>query len=132
EVPTKELNVGDRVVVSRGEQIPIDGYVDRKTQVNESALTGESVPVTKEKGKEVFAGTINDSHSFYLEVSKLSHETVFSNIIQMVEAAQNRPSNVSKFIDRIESKYVIAVLIGVPVFIFILYGVNGFTFQEAF
>ena len=132
EVPTKELNVGDRVVVSRGEQIPIDGYVDRKTQVNESALTGESVPVTKEKGKEVFAGTINDGHSFYLEVSKLSHETVFSNIIQMVEAAQNRPSNVSKFIDRIESKYVIAVLIGVPVFIFILYGVNGFTFQEAF
>src|SRR5699024_5380605 len=132
EVPTEELVVGDTVVVSRGEQIPIDGYADREIFVNESALTGESVPVTKGIGKEVFAGTINEGNAFYLEVNKASDETVFSNIIQMVEEAQNRPSKVSKIIDRIESKYVIGVLIGVPIFIFILYGISGFPFEEAF
>jgi Zn2+/Cd2+-exporting ATPase len=131
-VPTEELVVGDIVVVSKGEQIPIDGYTDRKTMVNESALTGESVPVEKNKNEEVFAGTINTGNVFYLKVNKLSNETVFSNIIRMVEEAQNRPSKISKFIDRIESKYVIGVLIAVPIFIFILYTVNGFTFQEAF
>lgn len=94
--------------------------------------TGESVPVHKEKDQEVFAGTVNEDNAFYLKVNKLSTETIFSNIIRMVEEAQNRPSKVSKLIDRIESKYVITVLIGVPVFIGILYSLNSFTFQEAF
>ena len=132
EVPTEKLEVGDIVVVSKGEQIPIDGVTDRKTLVNESALTGESLPVEKENGAEVFAGTINEGNVFYLKVNKLSTETIFSNIIRMVEEAQNRPSKVSKFIDRIESKYVIGVLIAVPIFIFILYAFNGLTFQESF
>jgi Cd2+/Zn2+-exporting ATPase len=132
EISTDELAVGDIVVVSRGDQIPIDGTLDRETLVNEAALTGESVPVTKEKGSEVFAGTINESDAFHLEVNKLSKDTVFSNIIRMVEEAQNRPSKISRFIDRIESKYVIGVLIAVPVFIFILYTISGFPFEEAF
>lgn len=132
EVPTEKLEVGDIVLVSKGEQIPIDGYTDRKTMVNESALTGESIPVEKENGAEVFAGTINEGNVFYLQVNKLSNETVFSNIIRMVEEAQNRPSKISKFIDRIESKYVIGVLIAVPIFIFILFTFNDYTFQESF
>ncbi|RKQ35633.1 heavy metal translocating P-type ATPase [Oceanobacillus halophilus] len=132
EVSTDKLEVGDIVVVSKGEQIPIDGYTDRKVMVNEATLTGESVPVEKEKSAEVYAGTINEGNVFYLRVNKLSNETVFSNIIRMVEEAQNRPSKISKFIDRIESKYVIAVLIAVPIFILILYTLNDFTFQESF
>jgi Cd2+/Zn2+-exporting ATPase len=132
EVPTEQLEIGDTVVVSRGDQIPIDGNLDRETLVNEAALTGESIPVTKQKGQEVFAGTINEGNVFYLTVSKLSSETIFSNIIRMVEEAQNRPSKISKFIDRIESKYVITVLIAVPIFIVILYTLNGFPFEEAF
>lgn len=132
EVPTEKLKVGDMVIVSKGEQIPIDGYTDRKTMVNESALTGESIPVEKENGDEVFAGTINEGNAFHLQVNKLSNETVFSNIIRMVEEAQNRPSKISKWIDRMESKYVMGVLVAVPVFIFILYSMNGLTFQEAF
>ena len=132
EVPTDDLVVGDIVVVSKGEQIPIDGYVDRVTMVNEAALTGESVPVQKSTGDEVFAGTINEGNVIHLEVNKLSKDTVFSNIIRMVEEAQNRPSKISKFIDRIESKYVIAVLVAVPIFIFILYTFSGFSFEEAF
>lgn len=132
EVPTESLVEGNIAVVAKGEQIPIDGYADREIFVNESALTGESVPVTRAAGKEVFAGTINEGNSFHLEVSKASGDTVFSNIIRMVEEAQSRPSKVSKFIDRIESKYVMGVLIGVPIFIFILYVINGFSFEEAF
>ncbi|KAA1037591.1 heavy metal translocating P-type ATPase [Macrococcus equipercicus] len=132
KVLTDELQVGDIVVVSKGEQIPIDGMIDRAAMVNESALTGEAVPVEKESGAEVFAGTINEGNVFYLRVNKLSSETVFSNIIRMVEEAQNRPSKVSKFIDRIEAKYVIGVLIAVPIFIFILYYFNHLGFQEAF
>lgn len=132
EVPTEKLEVGDIVVVSKGDQIPIDGYVDRKAMINEAALTGESIPAEKENGDEVFAGTINEGNAFYLQVNKLSSETVFSNIIRMVEEAQNRPSKISKFIDRIESKYVIGVLVAVPIFIFILYALIDFTFQESF
>lgn len=132
EVPTEKLEVSNIVVVAKGERIPIDGYADRQTMVNESALTGESMPVEKESGAEVFAGTFNEGNAFYLKVSKLSSETVFSNIIRMVEEAQNRPSKISKFIDRIESKYVIGVLVAVPIFIFILYVFNHFTFEESF
>lgn len=132
EVPTDELEVGDTIVVSKGEQIPIDGITDRETMVNEAALTGESVPTIKEKAAEVFAGTINEGNAIHLKVNKRSDETVFSNIIRMVEEAQNRPSKVSKFIDRIESKYVIGVLIGVPIFIFILYTFNDLSFAESF
>lgn len=132
EVPTEALQIGDIVVVSKGTQIPIDGYSDRKTFINEAALTGESLPAEKEKGNEVFSGTFNEGNAFHLKVNKTSDQTVFSNIIRMVEEAQNRPSKISRFIDRFETKYVIAVLIAVPLFIAALYYFNGFTFQEAF
>lgn len=131
EVATEELALGDRVVVARGAQLPIDGYVDRSVLVNEAALTGESIPVEKVSGEEAFAGTINEGNAFHLSVSKLSSETIFSNIIRMVDEAQNRPSQISKFIDRFESKYVITVLLAVPIFIAILYFQNQ-NFSEAF
>lgn len=131
-VPTEKLEIGDTVVVAKGAQIPIDGIIDRQAVVNEAALTGEAVPVEKEKNDEVFAGTINEDDAFHLEVNKSNDETVFSNIIRMVEKAQSKPSRISKFIDRIESKYVISVLIIVPIFIFILYGMTGISFQESF
>lgn len=132
EIPTEELIQGDIVLVAKGEQIPIDGQADRQVSVNEAALTGESVPVVKEKDEEVFAGTVNDGNSFRLTVTKTSDDTIFSNIVRMVEEAQQRPSKLSKTIDRIESKYVISILIGVPVFIAILYFFNNLGFEESF
>lgn len=132
EVLTDDLAAGDIVLVSKGEQLPIDGFIDRQSLLNEAALTGESVPVLKEKDAEVYAGTVNEGNAFHLHVNKTSSETVFSNIIRMVEEAQNRPSKVSKLIDRIESKYVISVLIGVPIFIALLYTISGLSFEEAF
>lgn len=130
-VSTEMLKLDDSVLVARGAQIPIDGYADRTISVNESALTGESVPVTKEQDEEVFAGTINEGNSFRLRVSKTSDETVFSNIVQMVKEAQNRPSRISKFIDRFESRYVITVLVVVPLFVLFLYYITGYPLQEA-
>lgn len=131
-VSTDALKIGDKVLVSKGDQLPIDGLVDRDSTINESSLTGESVPVTKSKGDGVFAGTINEGNSFVIEVSKEKKDTVFSNIIRMVEQAQNRPSKKSKIIDKIESSYVIAVLIIVPIFILALYYLSGFSFEDAF
>ncbi|WP_373781876.1 heavy metal translocating P-type ATPase [Jeotgalibaca porci] len=132
EVETSELVIGDIVIVSKGAQVPIDGISDRKTQINEASLTGESLPAEKEPGDAVFAGTLNEGNVFHLTVNKTSDQTVFSNIIRMVEEAQNRPSHIAKFIDRFEKKYVTGVLITVPIFIAILYYMNGFTFEEAF
>lgn len=132
EVPTDALQVGDIVVVSKGAQVPIDGKSDRLTTINEAALTGESVPVEKTSGEEVFAGTINEGNVFYLTVTKPSSETIFSNIIRMVEEAQGRPSKISRFIDRLESRYVVGVLIAVPLFIVALMLIMNMSFQDAF
>lgn len=131
-VATEKLQIGDTVVVSKGEQIPIDGVIDRTSIINESTLTGESIPVEKKGSEEAFAGTLNEGNVFYLEVTKASDETVFSNIIRMVEEAQSRPSRISKFIDRIESKYVISVLLLVPIFIVFMYALLNVPFEEAF
>lgn len=132
EMNTDELEIGQTVIVTKGAQIPIDGVIDRHTIVNESALTGESVPVRKDQGDEVFAGTINEGNVFHIRVNKSSDETVFSNIIRMVEEAQRRPSRISKFIDRIESKYVLTVLVIVPLFILSLYFLLDYDFVTAF
>lgn len=132
QVNTDDLEIGQTVIVTKGAQIPIDGIVDRNVVVNESALTGESVPVEKSDGDEVFAGTINEGNVFQITVNKNSDETVFSNIIRMVEEAQNRPSRISKFIDRIESKYVLTVLVIVPLFILGLYFFLDYEFATAF
>src|SRR5699024_9482494 len=132
EVPTDLLEVGNNVIVSKGAQIPIDGNTDRKVMVKESAVTCEPLPVRKYTDEVVFPGTIPEGYVFYLEVNKLSKDTIFSNIIRMVEEAQNKPSKIAKFIDRIESKYVIGVLIAVPIFIVIHYNFTGLSFEEAF
>ena len=131
EVSTEDLQLEDQVLVAKGEQVPIDGYVDSQVSIDESALTGESIPVSKEAGQEVFAGTINQGNAFQLTVSKTSDETIFSSIVKMVEEAQDHPSNIAKFIDRFETKYVITVLIAVPLFVLALYGLTANNWQEA-
>lgn len=132
EVATDQLLIGDQVVVSKGSQLPIDGVIDRQSAVNEAALTGESIPVVKHEGDDVFAGTINEGNAFHIQVTKTSDQTVFSNIVRMVEEAQSRPSKISSYIDRLESKYVVTVLVAVPLFILALMFMGEMTFQDAF
>ena len=131
-VDVTTLRKDDQIIVQKGALIPIDGVIDRRASIDESSLTGESLPVEKQQGDDVFAGTLNVGEVVQMTVSKTSDETVFSNIIRMVETAQNRPSKLSSFIDRIEKKYVISVLIAVPLFIAVMYYFNGFSFEEAF
>ncbi|MFM1542280.1 heavy metal translocating P-type ATPase [Helcococcus ovis] len=131
-VNTDDLQIGDICLISKGDQLPIDGIVDRTVSINESSLTGEAMPVTKEKGREVFAGTINEGNSFNLVVSKLKKDTVFSNIIKMVENAQNKTSKREKMLEKLEGKYVISVLVFVPLFIIMLYYFRNMTFEQAF
>lgn len=132
EVPTEDLQVGDLILVAKGNQIPIDSLAMNPTTVNEMALTGEAVPVEKEVGDEVFAGTLNEGHAVTLQVTKTSDQTVFSNIIRMVEQAQNQPSKIGAWIDRFERFYVIGVLLAVPLFILALNQLQGLSFQDAF
>lgn len=132
KVLTKDLKISDRVLVAKGDQIPIDGVIDRQATINEASLTGESVPVTKDTGEEVFAGTINAGDSFIIEVTKEEKDTVFSSIIRMVESAQNNPSMKQSIIDKIQNKYVIGVLIAVPIFVLALVYIGNYSFQDAF
>ena len=132
KVDTEELKIGDRISVSKGDQLPIDGYLESDALINETSMTGESMPVEKKKGEEALAGTLNEGDAFVIEVSKLKKDTLFSNIIRMVDEAQSKPSRKEQLIDTIEHYYVIGVLIAVPLFIAILYYVTGLSFTDAF
>ncbi len=132
EVDTSSLRVGDTIIVAKGSQIPIDSLALNPTTVNEMSLTGEAVPVEKEVGDEVFAGTLNEGHMVKLQVAKTSDQTVFSNIIRMVEQARNQPSKIGALIDRFERAYVVSVLLAVPLFILALLFLQNMPLHHAF
>lgn len=133
EVATAALRVGDRVQVRKGEAIPIDGtLLSELAVVNEAALTGEPLPVEKLKGDDVIAGTINQAESIELTVTVENDNTLFAKVIRMVKEAQSSPSQTASLIAKIESTYVKAVLVAVPLFIMGAYFVAGWPFQEAF
>ncbi|XGI83992.1 heavy metal translocating P-type ATPase [Halorutilales archaeon Cl-col2-1] len=120
EVDVEEVEVGDTVVVRPGEKIPVDGKVVKGTSaVNQSAVTGESVPVGKDVGDEVFAGTVNEEG--YLEVvaeSDSTHSTL-SQIIRLVEEAESEKTQREKFVDRF-SKYYTPGVVGLAVAVFVV------------
>ncbi|MDY6775423.1 MAG: cation-translocating P-type ATPase [Halobacteria archaeon] len=120
EVEVEEVEVGDTVVVRPGEKIPVDGKVVKGTSaVNQSAVTGESVPVGKEVGDEVFAGTVNEEG--YLEVDAESDSThsTLSRIIKLVEDAESEKTQREKFVDRF-SKYYTPGVVGLAVAVFVV------------
>jgi len=89
-VPIDEVAIGDVFVVRPGDKIPLDGVVTSgEGTVDQASLTGESVPVPKEPGDEVFGGTINESGSLEIEVTRQAHESAISRLITMVEEAQS-------------------------------------------
>ncbi|MEY8463023.1 heavy metal translocating P-type ATPase [Streptococcus merionis] len=131
-VSTSHLRVGDLILVSKGAQFPIDGVALERTTVSEMALTGEAVPIEKAQGQEVFAGTVNLGEAVRVKVSKTSDQTVFSNIVRLVQEAQDQPSQLARWIDCFEGWYVLAVLLIVPLFILALMVVQSLSWQEAF
>ena len=111
-VPVGELVIGDKVVVRPGEKLPADGtVVGGATDVNQAAITGESMPVRKQAGDEVFAGTINGSGSITVSVIRLSSESTLSRIARMVAAAQEEKGRAERFTDAFEGPYAIGVIV---------------------
>ncbi|EJN61391.1 heavy metal translocating P-type ATPase [Halogranum rubrum] len=109
-VPIEEVAVGDVFVVRPGDRIPLDGVVvSGEGTVDQASLTGESVPVPKEPDDEVFGGTINESGSLEIEVTRQAHESAISRLINMVERAQSEKAPTQRLIDRLEQPYVLGV-----------------------
>src|SRR5579885_2940333 len=111
EVPLDSVQVGDLLRVRPGDKVPVDGEVtEGKSNVDEALVTGEPMPVTKEKGAKVIAGTINQSGSFVMRAEKVGAETLLSQIVQMVAAAQRSRAPIQKLADRVSSWYVPLVI----------------------
>lgn len=111
EIAIDLLAIGDLLLVRPGELIPADGKVCRgESSVNQASITGESLPVDKAAGSEVFAGTVNGEGPLYIEVTKSAENTLFAKIIRMVEEAENEVPDSQRFIKRLESVYARVVV----------------------
>lgn len=121
ELPVSQVRPGNLLMVKPGEKIAVDGVVvDGSSYVDESMLSGEPVPVLKEKDTRVFAGTINQKGSFRFKAEKVGAETLLAQIIRMVQQAQGSKAPVQKLVDKIAALFV-PVIIGIAVLSFLLW-----------
>ncbi|ADU51670.1 heavy metal translocating P-type ATPase [Thermaerobacter marianensis DSM 12885] len=112
DIPVEEVLVGDIVVVRPGEKIPVDGVVIEGTSsVDESMITGESIPVEMKPGDEVIGATINQTGSFRFRATKVGKDTALSQIIRLVQDAQGSKAPIQRIVDRVSHYFVPAVLI---------------------
>lgn len=112
EVSIEQVKKGDLFVVRPGENIPVDGViVEGSSAINESALTGESIPVDKEKGDDIFAATINQSGFLTCEATKVGEDTTLSKIIQMVSDAAATKAPIAKVADKVSGVFVPVVIL---------------------
>jgi len=112
EVPLEDVEVGDRMKVRPGEKIPTDGVVvDGQSAVDESMVTGESVPVEKEADDEVIGSTINENGVLTVEATKVGEDTALQGIVQTVKEAQSRQPEIQNLADRISAYFVPAVIL---------------------
>ena len=111
EVPIEDVEVGDRLKVRPGEKIPTDGVVvSGQSAVDESTLTGESVPVEKSDGDEVIGSTINENGVLVVEATKVGEDTALQGIVRTVSEAQSRQPEIQNLADRISASFVPAVI----------------------
>ncbi len=111
EVPIEEVVPGDVVLVRPGEKVPVDGIiVDGRSTLDESMVTGESIPVTKEAGDTVIGATINQTGAFRFEATKVGADTMLSQIIKLVEQAQGSKAPIQRLADLVSSYFVPAVM----------------------
>ena len=131
EIPVKSVAPGNIIIVRPGEKIPVDGTLTSgSSYVDESTITGEPVPVQKQKDTKVFAGTINQKGSFQFRADKVGSYTLLAQIIKAVQDAQGSKAPVQKLVDKISGIFV-PVVIGISIITFILWmlfgGDNAFT-----
>jgi Cd2+/Zn2+-exporting ATPase len=132
EVRVEDLLRGDRVIVKPGSRLPADGRIlSGSSAVDQSPLTGESMPVDKQADDPVFAGTVNGEGALIIEVTRLARESTLSRMVEMVAEAQTQKSPTQRFTDRFERVFVPAVLIGAGLLI-VLPPLLGYPFTESF
>ncbi|WP_079710094.1 heavy metal translocating P-type ATPase [Paraliobacillus ryukyuensis] len=120
EVEVDDVDEGDILLVKTGAKVPVDGTVlEGVGHINEASITGESLPVSKLKGSEVFAGTILENGTIQIQADRVGEDTTFGRIIELVEEAQDSKSEAERFIDRFSKYYTPAVLVlGIIVWLF--------------
>lgn len=125
QIPIEDIQVGDTILVKPGEQIAVDGIVTfGESYVDESMLSGESVPVHKIENEKVFAGTINQKGSFQFSAVKVGKETMLAQIIKTVQDAQGSKAPVQQLVDKI-ARIFVPVVIGIAILTFILWIILG-------
>jgi len=111
ELSLDVIAVGDRLRVRPGEKVPVDGEViEGRSSLDESMVTGESMPVTKEAGSKIIAGTLNTTGSFVMRAEKVGRDTMLSHIVQMVAAAQRSRAPIQRLADQVSGWFVPAVI----------------------
>jgi Cu+-exporting ATPase len=111
EIPVEQIQLGDRLRVRPGEKIPVDGEViEGRSAVDESLVTGESMPVTKDAGTKVIAGSLNTTGSFVMRAQKIGADTLLSQIVRMVAEAQRSRAPIQRLADRVSAWFVPAVI----------------------
>ncbi|KGE78579.1 ATPase P [Halomonas salina] len=125
EVPLEEVQVGDQLRVRPGDKVPVDGVVvEGRSSVDESMISGEPVPVEKVAGDKVTGATINGTGSLIMEATRVGADTMLSQIVEMVAAAQRSQAPIQKFADKVAGTFVPAV-IGVAIVAFIAWAIWG-------
>ncbi|MEK6923840.1 MAG: heavy metal translocating P-type ATPase [Candidatus Micrarchaeota archaeon] len=119
EIPIEQVVAGDIVVVKPGEKMPVDGIVvEGASAVDESMVTGESIPVEKTKGSKIIGGTINKHGALKFKATKVGKDTVLSQIVKLVEEAQGSKANIQRFADQISAIFV-PVVIAIAILTFV-------------
>jgi heavy metal translocating P-type ATPase len=125
EVGIEMIAVGDRLRVRPGEKVPVDGKViEGRSALDESMVTGESMPVTKDVGDRLIGGTINQSGGLVMEAVQIGQDTMLSRIVQMVAAAQRSRAPIQKLADQV-SGWFVPLVIGIAIVAFIAWGIWG-------
>lgn len=133
KVSVSSLKVGDHLLIKPGERIPADGQIIKGTSsIDESAISGESIPVTKQIGAEVYAGTVNLNGTLTINMTKPNSETLFQKIITLVQSAQSEKSPSQQFIERFEGTYVKIVLLAVITMLFLPHFLLGWDWTTTF
>ncbi|MBS3130823.1 copper-translocating P-type ATPase [Candidatus Woesearchaeota archaeon] len=119
QIPIDDVKKGDKIIVKPGQKIPVDGVIiEGHSSIDESMVTGESMPVGKGKGQEVIGSTINKQGSFIMQATKVGSETTLSRIIKLIEEAQTRKAPIQRFADSISAYFVpIVIIIAVLTFL---------------
>lgn len=130
-IDVSDLKIGDRVMVLNGEQIPSDGVIVLgHSSIDESAITGESIPLEKKKGDKVFGSNLNLSNTLIVEITQTEDKTIFSEIIRLTEKIQNNVSKKASFINKIAPVYIKLIIFAILGFIVVSGTYNYYFYYE--